>query len=191
MSMRGTQLSASKLTSNTSKVAQRKRKLRSGRGDHDINARYGVSAQEQEALFAEERDRFKRSGDLSAYVDLEAMMQIILNQLSALKKDPRLGWIEAGQFSRCEGLARRLFGAYCGGLVIRYDHIDRDHPELNFKGGRVEFGDELDRELFLSDHDYSAEESLSESGVKVLNKDGVNIGMKIITQKYLEKTGQT
>ena len=27
--------------------------------------------------------------------------------------------------------------------------------------------------------------------VKVLNKDGVNIGMKIITQKYLEKTGQT
>lgn len=30
-----------------------------------------------------------------------------------------------------------------------------------------------------------------EYGVKVLNKDGVNIGMKIITQKYLEKTGQT
>lgn len=28
-----------------------------------------------------------------------------------------------------------------------------------------------------------------EYGVKVLNKDGVNIGMKIITQKYLEKTG--
>jgi len=27
--------------------------------------------------------------------------------------------------------------------------------------------------------------------VKVLNKDGVNIGMKIITQKYLEKTGLT
>lgn len=30
-----------------------------------------------------------------------------------------------------------------------------------------------------------------EYGVKVLNKDGVNIGMKIITQKYLEKTGLT
>lgn len=30
-----------------------------------------------------------------------------------------------------------------------------------------------------------------EYGVKVLNKDGVNIGMKIITQKYLEATGQT
>lgn len=30
-----------------------------------------------------------------------------------------------------------------------------------------------------------------EYGVKVLNKDGVNIGMKIIAQKYLEKTGQT
>lgn len=28
-----------------------------------------------------------------------------------------------------------------------------------------------------------------EYGVKVLSKDGVNIGMKIITQKYLEKTG--
>lgn len=30
-----------------------------------------------------------------------------------------------------------------------------------------------------------------EYGVKVLSKDGVNIGMKIITQKYLEKTGLT
>lgn len=30
-----------------------------------------------------------------------------------------------------------------------------------------------------------------EYGIKVLNKDGVNIGMKIITQKYLEATGQT
>ena len=31
----------------------------------------------------------------------------------------------------------------------------------------------------------------NEYGVKVLNKDGVNIGMKIITQKYLERTGLT
>lgn len=30
-----------------------------------------------------------------------------------------------------------------------------------------------------------------EYGVRVLSKDGVNIGMKILTQKYLEKTGQT
>lgn len=30
-----------------------------------------------------------------------------------------------------------------------------------------------------------------EYGVKVLSKDGVNIGMKILTQKYLEKTGLT
>ncbi|WP_332557541.1 hypothetical protein [Clostridium sp.] len=30
-----------------------------------------------------------------------------------------------------------------------------------------------------------------EYNTKVLNKDGVNIGMKIITQKYLEKTRQT
>ena len=30
-----------------------------------------------------------------------------------------------------------------------------------------------------------------EYGVRVLSKDGVNIGMEIITQKYLEKTGQT
>ena len=30
-----------------------------------------------------------------------------------------------------------------------------------------------------------------EYGVRVLSKDGVNIGMKIITQKYLEKTGQS
>lgn len=30
-----------------------------------------------------------------------------------------------------------------------------------------------------------------EYGVRVLNKDGVNIGMKILTQKYLEKTGLT
>ena len=30
-----------------------------------------------------------------------------------------------------------------------------------------------------------------EYGVRVLSKDGVNIGMKIITQKYLEKTNQT
>ena len=30
-----------------------------------------------------------------------------------------------------------------------------------------------------------------EYGVRVLSKDGVNIGMKIITQKYIEKTGQT
>lgn len=29
-----------------------------------------------------------------------------------------------------------------------------------------------------------------EYGVRVLSKDGVNIGMKILTQKYLEKTGQ-
>lgn len=28
-----------------------------------------------------------------------------------------------------------------------------------------------------------------EYGVRVLSKDGVNIGMKILTQKYLEKTG--
>lgn len=31
----------------------------------------------------------------------------------------------------------------------------------------------------------------NEYGVKVLSKDGVNIGMKIITQKYLEKTRKT
>lgn len=30
-----------------------------------------------------------------------------------------------------------------------------------------------------------------EYGVRVLSKDGVNIGMKILAQKYLEKTGQT
>lgn len=30
-----------------------------------------------------------------------------------------------------------------------------------------------------------------EYGVRILSKDGVNIGMKILTQKYLEKTGQT
>lgn len=30
-----------------------------------------------------------------------------------------------------------------------------------------------------------------EYGVRVLSKDGVNIGMKILTQKYLEKTGLT
>ena len=30
-----------------------------------------------------------------------------------------------------------------------------------------------------------------EYGIRVLSKDGVNIGMKIITQKYLEKTGQS
>lgn len=30
-----------------------------------------------------------------------------------------------------------------------------------------------------------------EYGVRVLSKDGVNIGMKILTQKYLEKTNQT
>ena len=29
-----------------------------------------------------------------------------------------------------------------------------------------------------------------EYGVRVLSKDGVNIGMKILTQKYLEKTGR-
>ena len=33
--------------------------------------------------------------------------------------------------------------------------------------------------------------SEDEYGVRVLSKDGVNIGMKILTQKYLEKTGQT
>ena len=31
----------------------------------------------------------------------------------------------------------------------------------------------------------------NEYGVRVLSKDGVNIGMKILTQKYLEKTGLT
>lgn len=41
--------------------------------------------------------------------------------------------------------------------------------------------DEIDLRLAIED----------EYGVKVLSKDGVNIGMKIITQKYLEATGQT
>ena len=65
---------------------------------------------------------------------------------------------------------------------------------------------EIDKALEYNENDVNSTEELlnrckeqinlrlaieDEYNVKVLNKDGVNIGMKIITQKYLEKTGKT
>lgn len=65
---------------------------------------------------------------------------------------------------------------------------------------------EIDKMVLYNENDVDSTEELlyrckadidlrlaieDEYGVKVLNKDGVNIGMKIITQKYLEATGQT
>ena len=65
---------------------------------------------------------------------------------------------------------------------------------------------EIDNALKYNENDVNSTEALlnkckeqidlriaieDEYHVKVLNKDGVNIGMKIITQKYLEKTGKT
>jgi hypothetical protein len=61
--------------------------------------------------------------------------------------------------------------------MIKYNINDVDSTEELLNRCK----EEIDLRLAIED----------EYGVKVLNKDGVNIGMKIITQKYLEKTGQT
>ncbi len=163
MSMRGTQLSAAtRLTQTTSKVATRKRKLRSGRGDHDINARYGITPEFQGQLFEEERARFRRSGDLSGFVDLESMEQVVIAQITVLTRDKTMGLTGGAEHvQRIEWLARKLMGAYGSALPVKYSHVDRDHPELQTE--IEESIDELDKELHLSDHDYSAEDTLSDT----------------------------
>lgn len=67
--------------------------------------------------------------------------------------------------------------------------LDKFKEMIAYNENDVDSTEEL---LYLCKEDIDLRLAIEkEYGVKVLNKDGVNIGMKIITQKYLEKTGQT
>lgn len=67
--------------------------------------------------------------------------------------------------------------------------LDKFEEMIAYNENDVDSTEEL---LYLCKEDIDLRLAIEkEYGVKVLNKDGVNIGMKIITQKYLEKTGQT
>lgn len=67
--------------------------------------------------------------------------------------------------------------------------LDQFEEMIAYNENDVDSTEEL---LYLCKEDIDLRLAIEkEYGVKVLNKDGVNIGMKIITQKYLEKTGQT
>lgn len=67
--------------------------------------------------------------------------------------------------------------------------LDKFEEMIAYNENDVDSTEEL---LYLCKEDIDLRLAIEkEYGVKVLNKDGVNIGMKIITQKYLEKTGKT
>lgn len=109
---------------------QRKYTHISGRGDHDLKTRYGISPEEWNEFQSQERSRFSRkSKDLRDFSLLEAGMQLLLLQLKALKNDPTIAW-QAGQFEACERLARRLFCCWANVRNLRYEHRDSQHPEF-------------------------------------------------------------
>ena len=133
--MRSTQLSQSKMTPKTARVASKKFRKRSGKGDHDVNHRYGVSEEEQAILFEEERLRFQRKGDKKKHVLMEAAMQILILQVEAVKTKFSNLWPKDSEIcnekkQEFEALARKLFQAYCNEQYFPYSHVDARHPEL-------------------------------------------------------------
>ena len=131
MMMRSTQLSQSKMTPQSARVAVKKFRKRSGKGDHDVNERYGITEARQSELFEEERNRFQRKGDKKKHVIMEAAMQILILQCETLKNDfPNL-WKSSEHKREFEELSRKLFQAYANDLSFPYSHSDTLHPELS------------------------------------------------------------
>lgn len=129
--MRSTQLSQSKMTPQTARVALKKFRKTSGKGEHDVNERYGITEEFQSQLFEQERSRFQRKGDKKKHVILEAAMQILILQCETLKNEfPHL-WKNSQQKREFEELARKLFQAYANDLSFPYSHSDTLHPELS------------------------------------------------------------
>lgn len=191
--MRNTQLSMSKMTPQTARVATKKFRKTSGKGSHDLNARYGVTEEEQSRLYEEERRRFQRKGDTRKHVIMEAAMQILILQIEAIKGIEKFWTIfesrKQEKKQEFEQLGRKLFQAYANELSFAYSHTDALHPEISvlspafqpskyFKKKRkmgtedalrhlmneTSF-DDLDRELLLDDYDYGNESSLSDSEI--------------------------
>lgn len=187
--MRNTQLSMSKMTPQTARVATKKFRKTSGKGSHDVNERYGITEEEQAQLFEEERSRFQRKGDKKKHVIMEAAMQVLILQIESIKKIDKF-WTNFGKKSEqkkqeFEQLGRKLFQAYANELSFSYSHTDTLHPEISalappfkpskyFKKkqkeedpatiGRASASfDDLDRDLLLDDYDYGNESSLSDS----------------------------
>lgn len=168
--MRNSQLSQSKMTAQTSRVAAKKWSKRSGKGDHDVNSRYGITAEEQAALFLEERRRFSRKGDVRRFVLMEAFMQLLIHQICAIKKINEF-WVNFSvevkhqKQQLFEELCRNIFKAYLNEIDFPYSHTDADHPELNVNNNTQshQILDDLDRELFLDDYDYENETPVTDS----------------------------
>lgn len=131
MMMRSTQLSQSKMTPQSARVTAKKFRKSSGKGEHDVNERYGITEARQSELFEEERSRFQRKGDKKKHVILEASLQVLILQCETLKNEfPHL-WKSPDQKKEFEELARRLFQAYANDLSFPYSHSDTLHPELS------------------------------------------------------------
>lgn len=187
--MRNTQLSMSKMTPQTARVATKKFRKSSGKGSHDVNARYGITEEEQTQLFEEERRRFQRKGDTKKHVIMEAAMQVLILQIEAIKSFESFWKIfdskKQQKKQEFEQLGRKLFQAYANELTFSYSHTDTLHPEISVlapafqpskyfrkkpKIGAEEAAvaasavkDDLDRDLLLDDYDYGNESSLSDS----------------------------
>lgn len=191
--MRSTQLSQSKMTPQTARVATKKFRKRSGKGDHDVNERYGITEERQSELFEEERSRFQRKGDKKRHLILEAAMQILILQIDSVKRNFHALWTNKEdeddileKQKEFEQLARKIFRAYANQLRFPYSHTDTLHPELtnlappflptkyfrrktattnspNLMEDDPSFDDELDKELMLDDYDYGNESSISDS----------------------------
>lgn len=189
--MRNTQLSLSKMTPQTARVATKKFRKSSGKGSHDVNERYGITEEQQAQLFEEERRRFQRKGDKKKHVIMEAAMQVLILQIEAIKNFEGIWSIfgEKAEESKkeFEQLGRKLFQAYANELSFAYSHTDTRHPEISalappFRPSKLfkkkqKMGaeeamrqlmneasfDDLDRELMLDDYDYGNESSLSDS----------------------------
>ena len=131
MMMRSTQLSQSRMTPQTARVATKKFRKRSGKGEHDVNERYGITEARQSELFEEERNRFQRKGDKKKHVIMEAAMQILILQCETLKQEFPDLWKSAKQREQFEQLSRKLFQAYANDLSFPYSHSDTLHPELS------------------------------------------------------------
>ena len=137
--MRSTQLSMSKMTSQTARVAGKKFRKSSGKGNHDVNFRYGINLEEQTKLFEEERIRFVRRGDKKKHVIMEAAMQILILQIESIKSNIYFNFLWNNNNNNLNGeskkiefenLARKLFQAYANELSFQYSHTDSFHPEL-------------------------------------------------------------
>lgn len=182
-------MSQSRMTPQTARVATKKFRKKSGKGDHDVNSRYGITEEQQSQLFEEERSRFQRQGDKKKHVIMEAAMQVLILQIESVKNKFPFLWAGSDDEKKkdFESLARKLFQAYSNVLSFQYSHTDSLHPELPVLApaykpspyflpkkqsinteeairqlANASF-DDLDKELMLDDYDYGNESSLSDS----------------------------